>query len=262
MQYALVEPSRAEPVAASVAKELCEAVPCTPEIPLCGPASPGGTALALRRCVAFEDGREVAEDDFIFDDPGVEAIASLCAGVILASGDERRATTLLASGASCVFVGAAALADSTVIDRLVAAHGAERIGIYAPVRRQSVSWSFETVSNADFKTITPSHCEPAWEVVTADGSGTGTLARWWLGALREQGASRFLVQVDIVDDTDLNLCAGLVEELGDALWIGPLLDPAPRLADWVAYGQCRQLMLSAAAYAQRASLLGVAKESA
>lgn len=232
MQPAIVEPAVAEPMVQEK------------------------SALVLRRWVAYGGDCELAEDDFIFDAPGVEAIASLCAGVILASGDEQRATTLLASGAPCVFVGEAALDDSTVIDRLVAAHGSERIGIYAPVRRQSVSWSFETVSNADFKTITPSHCEPAWEVIKADGGGTGTLASWWLGALRELGASRFLVRVDICDDSDLNLCAGLVEQLGAALWIGPLLEAAPRLADWVDYGQCRQLVLPAPLHAQRDSLFG------
>lgn len=217
------------------------------------------SALAIRRCVAFEDGAQVDVDDLLFDGPGVEAVAALCAGVVLASGDEQRAATLIAAGADCVFVGDAALQDSTVVDRLVAAHGAEHIGIYAPLGRQSVSWSFETVSNADFKTVTPSHCEPAWEVLRADGSGTGTLAHWWLKAMRELGASRFVVRVDIEDDTDLNLCAGLVEDLGDALWIGPRLDPAPRLADWIDYGQCRQLALPDAAFAHCADLLGKEK---
>lgn len=220
------------------------------------------SALALRRWVSYQDGQEIAEDDFIFDAPGVEAVASLVAGVILARGDERRATTLLASGAACVLLGEAALADGTAIERLVAAHGAERIGIYAPLRRQSVSWSFETVSNADFKTITPSHCEPAWEVITADGGGSGTLAGWWLQAMRELGASRFLVRVDIRDDTDLNLCAGLVEDLGAALWIGPLAEAEPHLADWVDYGQCRQIVLTADAYLQRERLLGQDEASA
>ncbi|MDP1610426.1 MAG: hypothetical protein Q8M11_05180 [Sulfuritalea sp.] len=225
------------------------------------PAATQESALTLRRFVAYQADGEVDEDDFIVDDSGAEAVASLCAGVILASGDERRVATLLAAGANCVFVGEAALLDSTVIDRLVAAHGAERIGIYAPLRRQSVSWSFETVSNADFKTVAPSHCEPAWEVLRADGTGTGTLAAWWLKAMRELGASHFLAQVDIHDDTDLNLCAGLIEDLGSALWLGPLLDTAPRLADWVAYGQCRQIVLPPATYARRTELLAAPAES-
>lgn len=214
------------------------------------PQAPEEPAVTLRRWLAFEDANEVNANDLVYDEPGVEAVAALCAGVILSDGDEQRAATLIAAGADCVFVGEAALQDSTVVERLVAKHGKERIGIYAPLQRQTVSWSFETVSNADFKTVTPSHCEPAWEVLRADGSGTGTLAAWWLKAMRELGASHFLVRVDIHDDTDLNLCAGLVEDLGDALWIGPLLKPAPQLADWVDFGQCRQLALPAAIYAQ------------
>lgn len=234
------------------------AVPVEPPLATPEAAAPPAaqeSAPAIRRCIAFEDGAQVDADDLLFDGPGIEAVAALCAGVILVEGDEQRVATLFAAGADCVFVGEAALQDSTVVDRLVVAHGAERIGIYAPLARQTISWSFETVSNADFKTVTPSHCEPAWEVLRADGSGTGTLASWWLKAMRELGASRFMVRVDIRDDTDLNLCAGLVEDLGQALWIGPLQDSAPPLADWVDYGQCRQLALPEAAFAQCAALL-------
>lgn len=240
MQLSLVEPPLMAPAASAAAE----------------PVAAQESAPAVRRWLAWDGSTDLGADDFVCDGPGAEAVAALCAGVVLASGDEQRAATLLAAGADCVFVGEAALLDSTVVDRLVAAHGAKRIGIYAPLGRQSVSWSFETVSNADFKTVTPSHCEPAWEILRADGSGTGTLAGWWLKAMRELGASRFLVRVDIRDDTDLNLCAGLVEEFGTSLWIGPLAEAAPRLADWVDYGQCRQLILPEAAYAQRESLFG------
>lgn len=225
------------------------------------PAASQESAPSIRRWVTFEDSTEVDADDLVFDGSGIEAVAALCAGVILAGGDEQRAATLLAAGADCVYIGEPALLDSTLIDRLAAAYGANHVGIYAPLKRQNVSWSFETVSNADFKTVTPSHCEPAWEVLRADGTGTGTLASWWLKAMRELGATRFLVRVDIRDDTDLNLCAGLIEDLGDALWVGPLEEPAVRLADWVEYGRCRQLVLSPAAYAQRDILFGASEAS-
>ncbi len=209
------------------------------------------SALVIRRFRAGNDECECGEaDEFVFDAPGLETQAAECAGIVLPEGNETRATTLLAAGAPRVYLGGAVLLDSTLVERLVAAYGTERIGIYAPLRRQTVSWSFETVSNADFKTVTPSHCEPAWEVLWADGSGTGTLASWWLKTMGELGASSFLVRVDIRDDTDLNLCAGLVEELGEALWLGPLTDPAPALAEWVDFGQCRQLALPVSLYAQ------------
>lgn len=203
------------------------------------------SAVVVRRLCRHvpDDATAVGPDDFVFDAPGVEAIASECAGVVLAEGDETRAATLLNIGAPLVLIGEAALRDSSIVNRLAAAHGAERIGVYAPVWRQAISWSFETASNADFKTVTPSHCEPAWEVLRADGGSTGTLAAWWLAAVRDLGASRFLVHTDLRDDADLNLCADLVERFGDALWLAPLGRPSVPLADWVRYGHARQLAL-------------------
>ncbi len=204
-------------------------------------------ALAMRRIVSCDSplAASIGPEDFVLDASGVDAVFADCAGIILVDGDESRADSLLAAGARRVFLGQAALLDSTVVDRLVARYGGERIGIYAPVRRQAVSWAFETVSNADFKVVSPSFCEPGWEVLKADGTPTGTLAGWWLGALRDQGVRHFLVAVDICDDTDLNICAGMVEDFGECLWLAPLHDPAPPWADWVAFGRCRQLAFPA-----------------
>jgi hypothetical protein len=199
--------------------------------------------VRLLKHFAPDDAASIGPNDFVFDAPGVEPIADACAGIVLTDGDEQRAATLLGIGAPLVFLGEAALRDSTVVNRLVTAFGGERIGIHAPVRRQTISWSFETVSNADFKTVTPSNCEPAWEVLMANGASTGTLAAWWLAAMRDLGATQFIVRTDIRDDTDLNLCADLVERLGDALWLAPPADPAVPLADWVRYGQARRLAL-------------------
>jgi hypothetical protein len=204
------------------------------------------SAVAVRRLRTYapDDAASFGPDDFAFDAPGVEAIADACAGIVLADGGEQRAATLLNIGAPIVFLGESALKDSAIVGRLVVAHGGERIGIYAPVKRQTVSWSFETVSNADFRTVTPSHCEPAWEVLLADGTPTGTLVAWWLGALRDLGAMQYLVRTAILDDTDLNLCADLVERFGDALWLAPAGEGGVPLADWVQYGQARQLALT------------------
>jgi hypothetical protein len=203
------------------------------------------SAVVVRHLKRFapDDAASIGPDDFVLDEPGVEAIADACAGIVLADGDEQRATTLLSIGAPRVFIGEAALRDSSIIQRLAAAFGTERIGVYAPAQRQTVSWSFETVSNADFRTVTPSHCEPAWEVLLADGTATGTLVAWWLGALRDLGASQFLVSVAVNDDTDLNLCADLVERYGDALWLEPKAGSVVPLSDWINYGRARQLAL-------------------
>lgn len=213
------------------------------------------SALALRHLCRFDptSALEVDADDVVFDTAGVEAIAAECGGIILAQGDAARAETLLAAGASCVLLGEVALVDSGVVSRLAQAYPG-RIGIYAPAQRQAVSWSFETVSNADFKTVTPSVCEPAWEVLKADGTPTGTLVHWWLGALRELGATQFLVHADVRDDTDLNILAGLVETLGDSLWLAPQTETCLPFADCVNYGQCRQWVLAPALYERRMEL--------
>lgn len=207
------------------------------------------SALALRRLLRFDSvmALEIGADDVVFDAEGVESVAAECAGIILERGDAARAATLLAAGLPCVLLGETALIDSEMVALLAQAHPG-CVGIYAPVRRQAVDWSFETVSNADFKTVTPSCCEPAWEVLKADGTPTGTLAAWWLGALRDLGATQFLVHADLRDDTDLNILAGLVETLGESLWIAPRSEACLPLADCLNYGQCRQLALSAADY--------------
>jgi hypothetical protein len=215
------------------------------------------SALAIRRLTAFDMDKaaEVSADDLIFDTPGVEAVAAECAGIVLASESAGRAETLLVAGAPCVYVGEAALRDSEALARLAQAHPGQ-IGIYAPVRRQPVSWSFVTDSNADFKTVAPSVCEPSWEVLKADGTPTGTHAGWWLKAMRDLGAAHFLVQAEVRDDADLNILAGLVEDLGASLWVAPRAGEGLPLSDWVAYGQCRQLALPDREYARRAELLG------
>lgn len=185
-----------------------------------------------------------------------------CAGVLLQSGDEARARALLDAGARRVLVGEAALRDAEIVTRLARACGAARVGVHVAVRPMDIGWSFETSSNADFKVVAPSRCEPAWEVLQADGRPSGTAAHWWLARMAECGASCFLVQADIRDAADLNLCAGLVEELGERLWIGPLTDAQPPLADWVAYGRVRNIVLPAPLHARRSALIAVGEQRA
>lgn len=177
------------------------------------------------------------------------------AQVVLSGESEAMATTLLHAGAKKVFLGEAALFDSTVVSRLVHAFGSERIGLNVPVQRQSVSWSFETESNEDFNVVTPSLCEPVWEVLKANGESSSVRAVSWIKAMLQHGVSTVLLRADIGDDTDLNLCAGLVETVGDKLWVAPLTDIAPALADWVNFGQVTQLALPVALYHRRHTLV-------
>ena len=177
------------------------------------------------------------------------------AQVVLQGESEGMATALLNAGARKIFLGEVALYDSTVVSRLVQIFGSERIGLHVPVQRQSVSWSFETESNEDFNVVTPSHCEPVWEVLKSNGESSGVRAASWITAMLHHGVSTVLVRADIADDIDLNLCAGLVESVGDRLWVAPLTDVAPPVADWINFGQVTQLALPTALYHRRHALI-------
>jgi len=208
--------------------------------------------MTVSFCCLAETFDPAREAQFLLDGPAIDGCAGQCAAVVLTKGDEARAEALLAAGARQVLIGEAALLDSGIVERLSTKYGKERIGLSVPVRNLAVDWSFETVSNADFKVVTPSICEPTWEVLRADGSGTGTHAEWWIGQMLERGAQMVLLHADIDNDIDLNLCAGLVEKLGDQLWVAPLSCAAPPLNDWIAFGQVRQLALPPALFLRRA----------
>lgn len=191
---------------------------------------------------------------FACDAPGVEALLAACDGVVLPAQGEARAAALLEAGAKRVFLGEAALADCGVVERLAARFGAARVGVAVSAKRMEGGWSFETVSNADFKVVAPSVCEPCWEILRADGTRSGTRVHWWLSEMMKRGASTVLVRVDIRDDADLNLCAGLVEDLGENLWLGPLKQAEPALGEWSTYGKLERILLPPALYARRDEL--------
>jgi hypothetical protein len=178
---------------------------------------------------------------FAFDGDPSE-IGSL-AGIVLVKEPEARARELLQAGASKVFVGEAALKDASLVGRLAAEFGTERIGIYATAMRMEVSWALDTVCNADFRFMMPSRCEPCLEILDATGSRTGTELGGWIGEMAKLGASSVLLRADVRDGSDLNLVAGLAEQYGERLWIGPLEDTEPPLADWIEHAGVRQLAL-------------------
>lgn len=209
-------------------------------------------------CLA-SDPHEAAGFDapLVFDAPGLPASLAGLAGVVVVHGDEARIAALLERGAARVFVGDAALADPAVIARLQR-FGAARLGVYARARRMVNHWSFDTTSNADFRIVAPSVCEPAWEVLRGDGSVAATHAHHWIERMARRGARMVLLQADIRDDADLNLCAGLVEHFGDAVCFAPADDANPRLDEWVRYGQVRRIALPPHLYRRREALLAPA----
>lgn len=179
--------------------------------------------------------------------------------------DAARARTLLLRGARRVLLGDAAVVDVPGVVRLAGEFGLDRVGLFARARRLNNRWSLETRSNADFKTLTPSVCEPDWEVLRSDGTSTGIRASHWIASMTRAGAAgSALVSVDIEDDCDLNLCAGLVELLGERICFAPATQSAPALYEWVEFGQVRSMALPPLVYARRAALLAkpVASEAA
>ena len=184
----------------------------------------------------------------------------LNAQVVLAGEPLSTAVALLRAGARKVLLGEAALLDGNAVKQLVSAFGHERVGLHVPVQRQAVHWSIETESNEDFSVVTPSICEPVWEVLKANGESSGVRAVAWVTSLIEQGASTVLLRADINDDTDLNLCAGMVEAAGETLWVASLANSIPVFADWVEFGQVRRLALPFAQYSNRHALVKRSEE--
>ena len=175
--------------------------------------------------------------------------------VVLQRQTAERARGLLARGARRVLLGDAALIDPDLVGRLAREYAPERVGLYIAARRKPNRWSFDTTSNADFKTVTPSVCEPAWGVLRSDGTATELNAYHWAAAMVRAGATSALVQVDLADDDDLNICAGFVELLGERVCFAPATQTAPALYDWVAFGQARSIALPPLVYARRKALL-------
>ncbi|WP_136416002.1 hypothetical protein [Herbaspirillum sp. ST 5-3] len=165
------------------------------------------------------------------------------ATVVLRAEGLTRARAVLQADARQVLLGEAALLDDSLIATLSKEFGSPRIGLWIPVQRMARSWALDSYSNADFRCITPSSGAPAWEVLKSDGSATGTDAQWWIGQMLARGVTTALVAVDMQDDDDLNICAGMVECFGPALWLTPRTNAPAELEDWVRYGQARNIAL-------------------
>lgn len=184
------------------------------------------------------------------DAPACFACAGQPADTLLVSACEADLRQHLASQPGRVFIGDAALDDSTLIERLVAEFGDQRIGVWLDTAPMSVSWALETQSNADFRTVTPSMPEPCWEILASHGERTGTRADWWIGEMLARGACAALVRADLdrqgaQRDRDLNICAGLAERYGERFWLTPANASACDLADWVCYGHASRFVLPA-----------------
>ena len=203
--------------------------------------------LRLARWVATPAAASPTQAVFMFDRGEPSARLSNI-GVVLQSGGLAQARARLAAGARQVLLADAALRDISVIRDAVAEFGAERVGAWLPEKRMEVCWSLDSQSNGDFKCMVPTNPQARWEALGHDGGRTGTEIGTWIEQLAALGVTTILISVDMHDERDLDLCAGLMERFAARLWFSPLSPfgtPGADLAAWVEFGQVRQLVLPA-----------------
>lgn len=193
---------------------------------------------------------------FMFDRNGLPSQLSNVS-VVLEGGGLAQARVRLAAGARQVLLADAVLHDISLMRSALAEFGAGRVGAWLPVRRAAVSWALDTQSNGDFKCMAPSNPQARWDVLTSDMRHTGPEAGSWVEQLVRMGVGTILISVDMQDDRDLDLCAGLVERFAERLWFSTLDAPDADFAPWVEFGQVRRLVLpdTPAAGVQAARLL-------
>ena len=183
-----------------------------------------------------------AQAAFMFDRGDIPTRLSNV-GVVLESGGLAQARARLAAGARQVLLADSALRDSAVMRSAVAEFGADRVGAWLPLKRMEVGWSLDSQSNGDFKCMVPSNPQARWEVLTSDMQRTGAEAGGWIEQLARLGVTTVLLSVDMHDERDLDLCAGLMERFAERLWFSPLTAASADLASWVEFGQVRRLVL-------------------
>lgn len=179
---------------------------------------------------------------FMLDD---ETEAPVCAGahVVMERGSLARAATLFTAGASRVLLGAAALLDTALVQEAIARYGTQRIGLWLPARRMAVSWSINRESNADFSFIMPTCPVPRWELLLADGTGTGTDAAWFAREMARRGVEHLVLSLHQAEADDVAIGAELCGELGERLWL-TFADAHTDPAEWIRDSGARQLIVN------------------
>ncbi|MFN3785507.1 MAG: HisA/HisF-related TIM barrel protein [Thiothrix sp.] len=165
--------------------------------------------------------------------------------VVLPSGGEEQARAWLDMGAERVLFADAAVQDTTLIRRMVEALGADKVGVWLPVKRMGVSWVLDKTSNADFSVMTPSIGKPSWEVLLSSGKRTGIDVDWWSRQMLAQGATCILISVDYTDWHDQNIAAELVEKFSNHLWLSPLYQDGVKWGAeaWQTYAKVQQMVI-------------------
>ncbi len=206
------------------------------------PMKPERRALTLARWVKRPAAGSLEQPQFMFD-RGEPAAPLQNVSLVLPSTDLSVMRARLAAGARQVLLADGTLRDMALIQSAVAEFGGTRVGAWLPLRRMEVCWALDSHSNGDFKCMVPSNPQARWEVLSVDRQRTGTEAGGWIDRLARSGVKTVLVSVDMQDDRDLDLCAGLMERFGDLLWFSPLDETTADFASWVEFGQVSRLVL-------------------
>ncbi len=199
-------------------------------------------ALSVARWVTKASAAALTRPGFMLDCDEMPARLSNI-GVVQQSAGLAQARARLAAGARQVLLADAALRDISLIGSTVAEFGAERVGAWLPARRMAVSWALDSQSNGDFKCMVPSNPQVRWEVLTSEQRSTGIEVGGWIEKLARMGVRTMVISVDMQDERDLDICAGMVERFGIRLWFSTLADPDADVAGWVEFGQVRRLVL-------------------
>lgn len=159
------------------------------------------------------------------------------------------ARDMLGHGAERVLFADAAIAeaDPSVMQGLVQTLGADKVGVWLPVKRTGnpCKARMTTPLGDALYSHTAAYESPCWEVLYSDNKRTGINACWWIGQMLQQGVSCILLSVDFVDEHDYTLTAMLANQCEEHLWLSPLTQQLPewKMNGWMQQGNIRQFVL-------------------
>lgn len=204
-------------------------------VELTAPSTLRASPHAIPQCEWISPPESERTAPFLLRDEREDPVGGPCpqAFVMLGTRGEAAARALLDAGYGGVLVGDAAVRDPSLLERLASAYGSERVGVALRAARLRVSWGLDSESNSDFRVMRPTHVVPDWEIVLGGAMRTGALVGWWLGQMFERGIGRATVTVDIADDADLNILAGLTESFGEKFAVGLRREDLARIEELV-----------------------------
>ena len=175
--------------------------------------------------------------------PMPSAARGVC--VVIDEASIGHAQALLRAGAPMAFIAATSTTSLEHVARLAGDAGSQHVGVFIDAAPMEVRWHLDSESNADFRTLVPSMPEACWELLDARADRTGIRVDACLRRAFERGATAAIVRVELGEprDSDLNVCAGLVERFGQRIWIAPRDATPCSLEPWIRYAGASRFVL-------------------